>query len=181
MSYIFKIAVSLWGIFLAWGAGLVLFYLYVNHLEPPLFCEPADGIVVLTGGRGRVQMGLKLLKMECGKGLLISGVSSEKKGFISPQEDLSRIAFGYIAQDTIGNAEETAQWARKNNYKTLLVVTSNYHVARSLMELRAASPHIRCIAYPVISPLNGRFYLIFQEYNKFIYAFFRLKILNPFR
>lgn len=170
-----KIALSLGGILLFWGGGFVLFCIYVSHLSPPDFCEEADGIVVLTGGRGRVQAGLKLLEMKCGKKLLISGVSSEKEGFISPHSDLSNITFGYNAQDTIGNAKETAAWAYANNYKTLIVVTSNYHLARSLMELQAVSPQIKYTSYPIVPKSKWGFYLIFQEYNKFIYSFFRLK------
>lgn len=178
MSYILKIALSLGGLLLVWGGGFILFYIYVNRLSPPDICEPTDGIVVLTGGRGRVQMGLDLLQKGCGKALLISGVSAGKEDVISPREDSSRVTFGYKARDTIGNAQEIAQWVQENTYKTLLVVTSDYHMARALMELQAAVPQIRCIAYPVKFLSKGRFSLIFQEYNKFIYTFFRINISN---
>ncbi len=55
------------------------------------------------------------------------------------------------AIDTIGNANETAGWIRSNGYQTILVVTNNYHMPRSLLELRRANPGISFIAYPVVN------------------------------
>lgn len=61
------------------------------------------------------------------------------------------VDMGYKAIDTIGNANEAASWIRDHNYSSIVVVTNNYHMHRSLHELRNASPQTEFIAYPVIS------------------------------
>ena len=89
------------------------------------------------------------------------------------------------AQDTIGNAAESNKWAKTHGFKSLIVVTSAYHMPRSIMELRAAMPEMMFIPYPVISAgLNlERWYanprtsrLLLREYVKYIVAWFRIVI-----
>lgn len=117
----------------------------------------ADGIVVLTGGGNRIVVAGRLLADRRGRRLLISGVN--RKASIADLRKLSGlddvtfrccVEVGYEAQDTIGNAEETRKWAQRFGMNRLIVVTSSYHMLRSLMELRAALPHSEFIAYPVV-------------------------------
>ena len=61
------------------------------------------------------------------------------------------VDIGYRALDTIGNAAETANWVSDHGYRSVLVVTNNYHMPRSLLELRRANPGIEFIAYPVVN------------------------------
>ena len=92
-----------------------------------------------------------------GRRLLISGVNPSNKS----TGDLSRwlgealpaccIDLGYRAQNTIGNADEARDWARTWGYRSLLVVTSDFHMARSMTEFRRAMPGIKLIAHPVAS------------------------------
>jgi uncharacterized SAM-binding protein YcdF (DUF218 family) len=62
------------------------------------------------------------------------------------------VELGYQAEDTIGNAREIADWARRNGFHSLIVVTSDYHMPRSLMEIRGALPGVTLIPYPVATP-----------------------------
>ena len=118
--------------------------------------QAADGIVVLTGGEERLPAGVKLLAEHKGNRLLISGVHHET----TREELLERVGgdaslftccvdLGRSAGNTIGNAGETAAWAAENKYASIIVVTANYHMPRTLLELQAASPDIHFVPYPV--------------------------------
>lgn len=120
--------------------------------------QRADGIVVLTGGADRrIDEGLRLLEQGQGRRLLISGINPRT----SPG-DLRRAAhwnnakldccidFGYVAQDTIGNAEEARAWAERNRFGRLLVVTSSYHMQRSMSELSRVLPEATLIPHPIV-------------------------------
>jgi uncharacterized SAM-binding protein YcdF (DUF218 family) len=97
----------------------------------------------------RLEAATKLLEDGKGQRLLISGVNREatradvlgvtKAG--KPIYDCC-VDLGFAAADTIGNARETAEWAKAKGYKSLIVVTADYHMPRSMLELRAAMPEV---------------------------------------
>jgi uncharacterized SAM-binding protein YcdF (DUF218 family) len=60
------------------------------------------------------------------------------------------VDLGYDAIDTVGNALETAKWVRAHNYRRVLVVTSNYHMPRSLLELHRIDPETQYVGYPIV-------------------------------
>lgn len=116
-----------------------------------------DAIVALTGGSGlRIAAGVELVAEGRGERLLISGVHPDVT-----MQDLINLAggdpavwaccvdLGYTAETTLGNADETAAWAYENGYDELVLVTSDYHMARSLLVLQAAMPDIGLEAWPV--------------------------------
>ena len=128
----------------------------VSSLEPPDTLPKADAVVVLTGAPGRIPVALELVEKGAGARVLVSGVH--------PTTTLSEIAenqggpeavyrcctdLGSAATSTIGNGVETAAWARARGYRTLIVVTSDYHMPRSLIELGRAMPEAVLIPYPV--------------------------------
>ncbi|MCY0092487.1 YdcF family protein [Hoeflea ulvae] len=115
-----------------------------------------DAIVALTGGYQRIDQALELLENGVGERLLISGVNPTTTGTALRRATGTKSAtfaccvdIGYEALDTIGNANETAGWIRQRGYDRILVVTNNYHMPRSLLELSQASPDVTFIAYPV--------------------------------
>ncbi len=138
--------------------GFVLFATSVMR-DPVSEAVRADGIVVLTGGDNRIEEGAKLLTQGRGQRLLISGVNVRTR-----REDVQRISgldakkfvccvdLGYEARDTVGNADETRTWANTNGYGTLIVVTSSYHMPRSLAELALAMPGVQFIPHVVMPP-----------------------------
>lgn len=139
--------------------GFVSFANGVRGLAPPAGPLKADAIVALTGGSlDRLREGVRLLRAEAGARLLISGVNpaatdADIAQALEVEEALLDccIDLGRSAADTIGNAAETAQWARARDYDTLILVTEDYHMPRSLLELRIAMPDVRLIPYPVAS------------------------------
>ncbi|MDP2120392.1 MAG: YdcF family protein [Hoeflea sp.] len=115
-----------------------------------------DAIVALTGGYQRIDQALALLEEGVGERLLISGVNPATSSAALRRATGTKTAtfdccvdIGYEALDTIGNANETALWIREHDYTRILVVTNNYHMPRSLMELSQASPDVTFIAHPV--------------------------------
>ncbi|ODS58536.1 MAG: hypothetical protein ABS40_02655 [Agrobacterium sp. SCN 61-19] len=138
-------------------AGFLIFADSVSNMRPPETVK-ADAIVVLTGGYQRIEQAIDLLKRGYGERLLISGVNPattagqiRKATRTSPDLFDCCVDIGYAAIDTIGNANETAIWIRDKGYRSILVVTSNYHLSRSLMELRRSDPETEFIGYPVVN------------------------------
>lgn len=138
---------------LAYGLSFVLF---VSNLPlPPGQPPKADGIVALTGGDERLDTAVALLERGVGKRLLISGVAQEttKETVGKMAEGGPRFAccadIGYAAEDTHGNAEEASEWAHAHHFASLVIVTSRYHMPRTMREFSAVMPDITLIAYPV--------------------------------
>lgn len=171
------------------GAGFLLFATHVGNLETPADPSPADAIIVLTGGSARVETGVELLKAGKGQRLLISGVNP-----MARVEDLRRATGGdrelfaccvdidHAALDTIGNAEESARWVTEHAFASVILVTNNYHMPRSLMEMRRYLGELNLQPYPVVTGrLNGAEWLrqptalrvLFTEYLKLIGSFAR--------
>nr|WP_078706170.1 YdcF family protein [Bartonella sp. WD16.2] len=144
------------------GVTFVTFSEKIEHLTPPNPLPQADAIIVLTGGENRIKTGVELLQKGLGSQLLISGVNTTidlnkliDATYINSHLLSSRIDFGYEATNTKGNAQESAAWIKKHNYKTVYIVTHDYHMVRSLLELKYLMPHIHFIAYPIKENTTG--------------------------
>ena len=155
----------------------------IARLEPHKI-DPAAGLVVLTGGSQRLTDALGLLDTGHGRRLLISGVHQK-----TSRDEIARITgyrgdkleccadLGKSARNTIGNAIEARRWARENGFRSLIVVTSNYHMPRTLGEFAHVMGDIEVVGYPVVSDSvdvmrlwadPGAFRLIASEYAKYI-------------
>lgn len=139
-------------------AGFAGYAGHVSALNAPAELE-ADGIIVLTGGEGRVQRAVSLLEDGAGERLLVSGVNPAVTGEalrntadIDPELFACCIDLGREATDTIGNAREALEWAETHDFDRIIIVTSDYHIPRSILELRAVMPDRTLIAFPVASP-----------------------------
>ncbi len=149
-------------------SGFVIFAIRIDNLRTPALRDlpKADGIVVWTGsGGGRLEAGAELLRHDKGERLLISGVNTELKSetiynILQLPDALKSccVDLDYIAEDTIGNARETASWAQALGYEHILLVTSAYHMPRAQGEIRTAIGHIRITPYPVSRSDNKDWY-----------------------
>lgn len=146
---------------LAWAAGLLVF---VSGLPRPAdgVPPPADGVVVFTGGEDRVASAMALLNAGAGKRLLISGVNpSVTRPQVAamwpgdPELFECCVDLGVEAQTTEGNASELDGWARAHGYRSLILVTSDFHMPRALIEARDRLPDVIITPYPVPSGLLG--------------------------
>jgi uncharacterized SAM-binding protein YcdF (DUF218 family) len=146
-----------------WSLGLLAFTGRVDQSTPAPEPPVADGVVALTGASTlRLEAATKLLEEGKGQRLLISGVNREATRAdvqsvtkaVKPIYDCC-VDLGFAAANTIGNARETAEWAKSKGYKSLIIVTADYHMPRSMLELRAAMPGVALNAYPVKTDLNA--------------------------
>ncbi len=162
--------------------------------EEPVIALRAEGVVALTGGSDRVLDAAILLARGQARRMLITGVNRATRGsMLAKMLPVSRDLFdccidlGYEALDTAGNARETRDWAREHNItRSLIVVTSNYHMPRALAELSAALPDVALYPFPVVSEhvdvadwaSDLRVVrLIGSEYVKYIGSVLRTKLL----
>ncbi len=168
--------------------GFIAFAQHVDRIQPPETLPAADGIVVWTGkGGGRLQAGVDLLQAEKGERLLISGVHQDNGAAqISNVTGLSAalaaccLDLDYAAKDTIGNARETASWAKALDYDHIILVTSAYHMPRAKVEIASAAGRIRITPYPVERADTRTWYKsadrserLLQEYSKLLLAYAR--------
>ena len=167
----------------AYVLGLIVFAANLDR-RPPANVAPVDGIVALTGGEGRIAEAVKLLNDGKGARLLITGVHPEvslaslKKAINSKSNKFECcIDLGRQAEDTIGNATETAAWVRLHNYRSIILVTSTYHMPRAALELSRAMPDIAITPFPVVQgtlhldgwwDFPGTTRLIMSEYTKYL-------------
>ena len=169
--------------------GFALFATHVSRMTTPRDPPAADAIIVLTGGQARLDAGVGLLKSGKGERLLISGVhpsttrtslqalTGSEKALFSCCVDIDRAAL-----DTIGNAEESAKWVRTHAYERVILVTNNYHMPRSLLEMKRMLDREELSPYPVVNSNldNGGWMvrpdalrILFTEYNKYLAAIAR--------
>jgi uncharacterized SAM-binding protein YcdF (DUF218 family) len=178
--------------------GLVVlalgFFLFVSKVpdEEVNLTRNADGIVVLTGAANRIPDALELLNAKHGKRLLISGVHPTTRAKeIARLMPLNQQVFDCCvdldrsALNTFGNALETRRWARERGFNSLIIVTSNWHMPRAMVELAHQLPDVVLIPYPVLSekikssawltdPQIMR--LLVSEYLKYLFAVVRARL-----
>ena len=162
----------------------------------------ASNIVILTGGSNRIRDGLKIIKnlensaiintklliSGTGKGFTISNV----KKLLPKSKSLNIflkccVELDSKSQNTHSNAIETLKWAKRNNIKAIILITSNYHMPRAALEFKALMPNFEIITHPITPKKHDisnwmyefkTFSLIFIEYSKFLIAISKIKILN---
>ncbi len=152
-----RLACGAAGLALVWIGGLTWF-VYSSLSIAADTTTTTDAIVVLTGGRLRLEAGLDLLDSGKAQKLFISGVNPRvDRGELLrvaahlPAPDATRIVLGYAADNTLGNARETADWMQQERYRSLRLVTSWYHMRRSLLEFARAMPAAQIIPDPVFA------------------------------
>jgi uncharacterized SAM-binding protein YcdF (DUF218 family) len=146
----------------AWVVGLLAFAHRVIDSTPPPDPPQADAIVALTGASTiRLEAAEALLEEGLGRRLFISGVNratTRKQlratlitggGQTTGKTFDCCVDLGFRAENTLGNARETAPWVAHHHYHTLIVVTADYHMPRALLELKAAMPGVALYPFPV--------------------------------
>ena len=158
---------------------LVLLYVLGYALFAVMLPRPADerqtdAIVVLTGGAKRIERALDLLERGKAKRMLVSGVAravrpEELAAQYRKDEALFRccIDLGREAVDTRSNAEEVSRWLAKHKFRSVRLVTTDWHMPRARFELsRRLGGEVEVVGDAVES--NPRFLQLFTEYNKYV-------------
>jgi uncharacterized SAM-binding protein YcdF (DUF218 family) len=212
---IFVIAFQALLIVAAFWLGGFVYYASGLATHPPEKLPKADGIVTLTGGSGRLDLALDLLREGNGQRLLISGVNADlseaslrvrlglpahgpgegsgPKATTNDKDNAAEDLFACCidvdrAENTIGNANEIAEWATRHDYHSLIIVTASYHLPRSLLEISRQLPKVELVPYPVISKhvkieqwykYPGTARLLAAEYTKYLASLVRLRLIEP--
>ena len=155
-----------------------------------------DAIVVLTGGGDRMTTGMALLSANLGDRLFVSGVHKGvettdilRAAHVEAGGIIPRVQLGHDAEDTVGNADETARWVQAEGIHSIRLVTASYHMPRSLWEFHRAMPDLEIIPHPVFPDrvrgdrwgINwGTTELLAVEYGKYLAAHLRVFIRKGF-
>jgi uncharacterized SAM-binding protein YcdF (DUF218 family) len=191
-----RLAHLLLGVLTLWLIGLLAFIAVIPGQASKIDGDSkTDAIIVLTGGGDRLAEGFRLLDRGLSRHLLVSGVApgvtlpellerlGEPPDSVPSAEELACcVTLGYEAGNTVGNADESAEWLRSNGAKSVRLVTANYHMLRSLLEFRRKAPEIAVVPNPVfpgevrdphwfVKPRT--LLLLINEYHKYLVALAR--------
>lgn len=166
--------------FLLWIFGLVDFYYKTQQFNAQNFS--VDGIVILTGGKERIQKGMALFEKLKAKRVLISGVDKIVKFEIIKAKQLKGYDhfhqftdLGYGAVNTFSNALEAAAWVKQHNFRSIALVTSHFHMPRSLWLFTKTMSEIEI--FPVsVDGDDSSFIHLLREFHKF----YLTKIVSKF-
>jgi uncharacterized SAM-binding protein YcdF (DUF218 family) len=193
-KYHFRKRLMITGLFILFFIVALHFahFMSLASLKTPPETFQADGIVAMTGGADRINVALDLLDQDHSRRLLISGVhpkaSAKALARITGHDDAlfeCCVDLDKRARNTIDNARETALWLERHGLSSLVIVTSHYHLPRTMVELRAVLPDAPLIGYPVMPEINAedgfsrglkRLRIIVLEYLKYLLAHARIAL-----
>lgn len=154
-----------------WALGFVWF---AAALPQPLEEGATDAIVVPTGSGGRIPRGLEMLSGGSAREMLVTGVDPQvlpgefqAEYGVSDEAMACCVTLGFSALDTRGNARETSEWMAQREYRSLRLVTADWHMRRAALELREQLPaEVRIVKDAVRSEVS--LWTLFLEYHKFM-------------
>ena len=154
------------------------------HYNQASFNYQTDGIAVLTGGKGRINLGLELFNKNRNLKLIISGVDkkvSDKSIIPNNLKNKSSITIDKISESTYENAQIINEWTSKYKLQNVTIITSYYHMPRSMMLIQSFTPTINFYAYPVEKKISNKisfkenilyYFFITEEYVKYLVSHF---------
>ena len=156
-----------------YGLGFAIYAVTLGG-PAPADAPRADAIVVITGGKGRIEHAASLLRDGKGKRMLIAGADpSVRKVDLVRRLGLSRglldccVDLGSESVDTRSNAEEARRWIERRGYRSMRLVTSDWHMRRARYEFnRQLNSDITVI--PDAVKTEPSFMTLFAEYNKYL-------------
>lgn len=180
----FFMLISVLSMLLFWIGGFIIFDAYIKQSQNNM--QRTDAVVVLTGGKNRIAEALRLFNIGMADILIISGVDDkvsiqelqkQNKTLITKNQD--KIIIGREATNTNQNAIEVSEAIRRNNIRSVRLVTSYYHMPRSREEILAYNPDLEIIIHPVYSQnVSSKwwkkwnsFKLIASEFHKFLFVY----------
>jgi len=162
---ILSLAVVLWALGFMW---------FAMALPQPVGARKTDAIVVPTGGGGRIQRGLELLRQGQARRMLVTGVDEDVKPnefaveYKVPAQTMACcVTLGFAALDTRGNARETSEWVAARKVRSLRLVTSDWHMRRAALELENALPDDTTVLRDAVRT-EPSLRTLFLEYHKLL-------------
>ena len=184
-----------------------LFFVQLNNFKENILSftkynnKECPNIVILTGGTNRIKDGLKIIKdfnnpKKLNYKILVSGTGngftkSSLKKKLGPNFNAELIKccidLDSVSKNTLTNAIETLKWASKNDIKEFILITSNYHMPRAILEFKNVMPNLKIYTYAITPKKHDienwlssyqTFSLVFTEYCKFVIAGIRIKFFS---
>lgn len=161
---------------LVWALGFVWFAMALpDALDGPELTR-THAIVVPTGSGGRIPRGLEMLRLGAADKMLVTGVDTD----VRPSEFLAEydveaelleccITLGFSALDTRGNARETADWMEEQGFHSLRLVTADWHMRRTAVELADRLPDGIVVVQDAVQT-QPSLTILFTEYHKLLAA-----------
>ncbi len=169
-----------------WAIGLAFFFIAMP--SPPVHTTDShldvEALIVLTGGKGRLETAISVLNNHTDKRLLIAGVNP-----IVEQAELSALTgseaalfdccvdIDRLSQNTAANAQIGAKWVKEHKFNSVAIITADYHVRRSMLLFENALPDISISGYAVET--NPDLSFLIREYNKYLFTVFQLAVGIP--
>lgn len=158
---------------LLYFVGFMLFAFTLGRPAPATAAK-TDAAVVLTGGSGRIEHALDVLRDHKASRLLVAGADpAVTKGDLAHSIPRSGallkccVDLGSESVDTRSNAEEAGRWVAKRRFKSLRLITSDWHMRRARYEFRRVLGRNYTIV-PDAVRTDPRFLTLFGEYNKYL-------------
>ena len=163
--------------------GFIRYFFSIKNFETSINVN-AQGIAVLTGGKGRIAEAIKVFRENSLSYLLISGVDkSVRIEDIVPEDFLTnpRVSIDKNSQTTLDNANEIIKWSNRNSIKNIIIITSDYHIPRSMLILTNRGKGLAFYPHPVASSIDFEKNLLkdtkilkflLEEYVKYLLSFF---------
>ena len=188
-----RLGIALAALLALWCGGFLQFVSSLPR-QVPNDGRDTDAIVVLTGGAARIDEGLRLLEAGRAERVLISGVDRgiglaelRRRSSAAAETFACCVSLGYEAADTQGNAIETAIWMREAGYQSLRLITTSYHMPRSLLFFENRMPEVDVLAHPVFPAAvhleewwryPGTARLLAEEFNKYILGLLTVRLAD---
>lgn len=170
--------VSRWMFFLVLGSWCMGYVAFVYHSQSyPHEVPKCEYIAVLTGDRGRIALALATMKKTNPKGVFVSGVYEKTTlNDILSHEQYSGcyVVLGKCARNTEENASEICDWARDCGANSFVLITSDYHMIRSLTEIAHYDPALEITPVAVATQSKIKFFCrCFQEFNRTLLVYIK--------
>lgn len=156
---------------LIYALGFLAFALFPPR---PAGKQATDAIVVLTGGEGRIDRALDMLRQGTSRRLFVAGVDKRvRPGAFAAEYGVSGgtmaccVTLDFKSTDTLGNASEAGFWIGTHRFTSVRLVTSDWHMRRAALELRRIGPPGLLIIEDGV-PSRPSFELAALEYNKYL-------------
>ncbi|NUT01449.1 MAG: YdcF family protein [Sphingomonas sp.] len=157
---------------LLYALGFILFGVTLGR--PAKADVRTDAAVVITGGTGRIEHAMRVLEHGKAKRVLIAGADPlvTKKDLVDRFNAKSKLVrccvdLGSESVDTRSNAEEAQRWLARHQYKSVRLITNDWHMRRAAYEFRRSLGDQYEVVHDAVRTEPG-FATLFSEYNKYL-------------
>ena len=160
-------------ILILYALGFILFTVTLGR-PAAAQAERTEAIVVITGGKGRIERGIEVLEAGRARRLLVAGADPAvtKRDLVRRLGGHKRLVdccvdLGSESVDTRSNAEEASRWLDRRGYRSFRLITSDYHMRRARYDFREVlGDKYRVVPDAIRS--EPHFTILFGEYNKYV-------------